>query len=494
MTQTTAPALFPLFLDLRNRRVLVVGGGRVAARKVPALLDAGADVVVVAPALDAALRALAASKRITHRPARFAPDQIDDVWLVLAATNNRTVNQAVADAAQARKRWVNVVDDAELASAQLPARVRRGSLQIAISSGGAAPMLARMLREQLETQFDDSFGALADLLARHRQRIRTQWPELASRRRGLTKLLTSRVHSLLRTHQHLAAEREFDRLLRQHAALEAATPTPGFVTLVGAGPGDPGLLTLRALRALNEADVILHDRLVSADVLELARRDAERIDVGKHAGGSHDATQARIHALMIEHARAGKHVVRLKGGDPFVFGRGGEELEALRAHAIAFEVVPGITAAVACAAYAGIPLTHRGYAQSLRLLTAHAKDGDAEHDWTALGRSQETLAFYMGISGLTRLRNTLIAHGRAASTPFALIENGTCPQQRVLTGTLATLPELAQHHRVQAPALLIVGAVAAFATQLHWYGTAPLSSAIPSTDADAPDRDLVRAA
>ena len=264
--------------------------------------------------------------------------------------------------------------------------------------------------------------------------------------------------------------------LRPPVVALANAPSIGLVQLVGAGPGDPGLLTLHAARALAEADVVLHDRLVSADVLALSHRDAELIEVGKRVGGDHHATQARIHDLLVKHASAGKRVVRLKGGDPFVFGRGGEELEVLRAHGIPFEVIPGITAAVACAAYAGIPLTHRDHAQSLRLLTAHAQDGDAEHDWATLSQANQTLAFYMGVSGLARLRDNLIAHGRAASTPFALVENGSRPEQRVIAGTLDELPELARRHAVQAPALLVVGEVAAFASQLHWFGGAPLTN------------------
>ena len=264
--------------------------------------------------------------------------------------------------------------------------------------------------------------------------------------------------------------------LRPPLVALANAPSIGLVQLVGAGPGDPGLLTLHAARALAEADVVLHDRLVSADVLALSHRDAELIEVGKRVGGDHHATQARIHDLLVKHASAGKRVVRLKGGDPFVFGRGGEELEVLRAHGIPFEVIPGITAAVACAAYAGIPLTHREHAQSLRLLTAHAQDGDAEHDWATLSQANQTLAFYMGVSGLARLRDNLIAHGRAASTPFALVENGSRPEQRVIAGTLDELPELARRHAVQAPALLVVGEVAAFASQLHWFGGAPLTN------------------
>ena len=483
MQDTAAPTLFPLFLDLRGRRVLVVGGGSVAARKVTALLEAQADVALVAPALDATLAPLVRMQRITHLGATFAPHQLDDAWLVIAATDDPLVNRVVAEAASARRLWVNVVDDAELASAQLPARVQRGPLQIAISSGGAAPMLARHLREQLESQLDESLGTLAQLFVTLRSRIRARLPELPARRAFFRRSLDGRVQAQLRRGDIDAARESLE------AELEQANPTPrGRVSLVGAGPGDPGLLTLRALRVLNDADVILHDRLVSVEVLALARRDAQRIEVGKRVGGNHDATQQRIHTLMIELARAGKHVVRLKGGDPFVFGRGGEELQALRAHGIDYEVVPGITAAVACAAHAGIPLTHRAHAQSLRILTAQAKAGEAEHDWAALAQPGQTRVFYMGVSGLERLRDKLVGHGLPASTPFALIENGSLPQQRVIAGTLATLPVLAREHAVQAPALLIVGEVAAFATELHWFGAAPLVAN------DARCRDFARAA
>ncbi|NIK34074.1 uroporphyrin-III C-methyltransferase/precorrin-2 dehydrogenase/sirohydrochlorin ferrochelatase [Xanthomonas arboricola] len=251
--------------------------------------------------------------------------------------------------------------------------------------------------------------------------------------------------------------------------------SPGSVTLVGAGPGDPGLLTRHALRALRQADVLLYDRLVSPQILQLARRDALRVEVGKAAQG-HSTRQEQIHALMREHARAGRRVVRLKGGDPFVFGRGGEELEFLRAHGIGFQVIPGITAAIACAAYAGIPLTHRDHAQSLRLITAHCKDSLDTLDWQALGQERQTLAFYMGVAGLDGIQQRLLQAGRAPTTPFALVENGSRPQQRVITGTLASLAATAQQHAVRAPALLILGEVAGLAASLHWFGAAPLTA------------------
>jgi uroporphyrin-III C-methyltransferase/precorrin-2 dehydrogenase/sirohydrochlorin ferrochelatase len=479
--------LFPLFADLRGRRVLVVGGGAVAVRKVEALQGTGALVRVGAPTLEPALAAQALDGTIEHLAGEFDATWLEGAWLAIAATDDTGVNRAVAEAGEARGIWVNVVDDAALARVHLPARVERGPLQIAISSGGGAPMLARLVRERLETQFDESFGTLAALLARHRQRIVARWPDLAARRRGFERLLSGPLQGLLRRRRHIEAERLLDALLKPAAATGGgAGPDPvprGQVALVGAGPGDAGLLTLRALRLLNEADVILYDRLVSAEVLDLARRDAERIEVGKRAG-HHTVPQDGINALLVAHASAGRRVVRLKGGDPFVFGRGGEELEALRAAGIDYEVVPGITAAAACAAYAGIPLTHRDHAQSVRLVTAHARDGNDTLDWPALAQERQTLAFYMGVSRLDTVQAQLIAHGRAPDTPFALVENGTRADQRVVNGRLTDLSHLARHHAVQSPALLIVGEVAALAGTLHWFGATPLGAPdVPLADA-----------
>ena len=470
MAHDPAP-LFPLFADLRGRRVLVVGGGAVARRKLEPLLAAGARVVVGAPWLEPSVMELFAQGRIEHLAGAFEPAWLDGAWLVVAATDDGDVNRAVAAAAEARRIWANVVDDLALSSYQSPARIERGPLQIAISSGGGAPMLARHLREKLETELDESLAGLATLLLHERGRIRARHPRLAERRRFFETLLAGPVAERFRAGDAAGAQRAFD------AALGEAPPSRdvGSVALVGAGPGDPGLLTLRALRLLNQADVILHDRLVSPGVLALARRDADFIEVGKQAA-NHHVSQDGIHALMLEHARAGRRVVRLKGGDPFVFGRGGEELEFLHAHGIAFEVVPGITAALACAAYAGVPLTHRDHAQSVRLLTAHCKDSLDTLDWRALAQEKQTLAVYMGVAGLAGFRDRLLAHGRDASTPFALVENGSRPEQRVVTGTLAELPSLAARHAVQSPALLILGEVAALATPLHWFGAAPLGA------------------
>lgn len=482
-TPVSAP-LFPLFADLQGRRVLVVGGGPVAERKTEALLHAGALPSVGAPDLTPRLLAWYEAGRIEWIDGRFDPHWLSGVWLVVAATDDADVNRAVAAAADARHVFANVVDDRELSTFQVPAIVERGPLQVAISSGGGAPMLARHLRRQLETLLDDSWASLAELFTRQRRRIRQRFPQTAERRRFFEKLLAGPLPRLYRQRLHAQAEQHFLAMLDEHAATAR-----GSVAVVGAGPGDAGLLTLNALRAMNEADVILHDRLVSEDVLRLGRRDATYIEVGKSATG-HSTRQDDIHALMLEHARTGKRVVRLKGGDPFVFGRGGEELEFLRSHGIPYEVVPGITAAIACAAYAGIPLTHRDHAQSVKLVTAHCKDSFDTLDWQSLAQERQTLAVYMGVAGLEGLRDRLVAHGRAPSTPFALIENGSRRDQRVLTGTLADLPETARFHQVRSPALLVLGEVAALAGTLHWFGAPPVGAAAPTHSRNLPTPTL----
>ena len=390
--------LYPLFADLRERHVLVVGGGDVAARKTAMLLKAGAKVTVGAPLLTPELREWAQQGRIAYRAGIYQPEWLDGMWLVIAATRSRPLNMRIASDGHARQRLVNVVDDATLSSFQVPALIDRSPLLVAISSNGAAPMLARRLRERIESLLDPAFGSLLQLAQRYRARIRARHADLAARRRFYDWLHDGPIHALLRAAQPAQAERH---LLAALAAREN-TATAGSVALVGAGPGDPGLLTLRALRALNEADVILHDALISEQVLDLARRDALRIAVGKRGGGVH-TPQAQIHALLLEHAKAGRRVVRLKGGDPFVFGRGGEELEFLRAHDIAYEVVPGITAALACAAYSGVPLTHRDHAQSVRMVTAHCRQSLDTLDWPALARERQTLAIYMGVGQLDEL-------------------------------------------------------------------------------------------
>lgn len=471
-TAMSAARLYPIFAELAGRRVLVAGGGQVAERKVAALLEAGADIHVGAPAFSRNLSLWADQGRICLISGEFEPAWLEGAWLVIAATSDSAVNAAVSAAATQARIWCNVVDDAQRSSFQVPAVIDRAPLVVAVSTGGAAPVLARLVREQIERLLDPSLGALAALAERWRGRIRGQLADLGRRRRFLEKALQGRVAGFVRRGQIAIAESALEQEL---AAAEKEAAPQGSVVLVGAGPGDAGLLTLRGLRALNEADVILHDRLVSRDVLALARRDAELIEVAKEAG-THHTTQNGIHALLLQHARAGRRVVRLKGGDPFVFGRGGEELEFLQEHGIAYEVVPGITAALACAAYSGIPLTHRDHAQSVRLVTAHCRESLDTLDWQALAVERQTLVFYMGVAGLERIRAHLLAHGRAGSTPVALVENGSRAEQRVVLGALEELPQLAAQHAVKSPALLIVGEVAALGSRLHWFGAAPLGA------------------
>lgn len=474
----TALSHLPLFADLRGRDVLVVGAGEVAARKVLLLERAGARILVVAPALGPALEERVTAQAVAWLARTFLAEQLGGCALVIAATDDAQVNATVAAAARLRGLPVNVVDDPALSTVILPAIIDRSPLLIAVSTGGAAPVLARRLRAEIETLVDGAWAGLAALAARWRARIRDRFPDLQRRREFYDGLVDGTVMDALREGRPLAAEAALARALSRHA--DPAHGMAGLVTLVGAGPGDPGLLTLNALRALQRADVILHDALVSDAILDLARRDALRIPVGKRAGGRQTG-QEQIHTLMLEHARAGQRVVRLKGGDPFIFGRGGEELEFLREQCIAYEVVPGITAATACAAYAGIPLTHRDHAQSVRFITAHCHGAMDTLDWAGLAREGQTLAMYMGAGQAHAIEAQLIAHGRSPATPVAIVENGTRPDQRVLTGTLGGLADLAGRLTPRAPALIVVGEVARFASVLGWFGEQPRPALRPAS-------------
>lgn len=463
-----AMKLYPIFVSLTPRAVLVVGGGALMERKVEALLTAQARVTVNAAALTPRLPRWVSEGRITHRTDPFQEYWLARAWLVVAATSDRETNMLVATMSELRQMFVNVVDDSEPSSFHVPTAIDRPPLTIGSSSGGEAPTLARLLRERLETRFDHAPGGLATLAARLRGRIAMRMRQMAAWRRNYEQLFLGPVVALLRQGRPAEAQVATEKTL-------AVAPliSTGALVLVGAGPDDPGLLTLRALRASNEGDVILHDRLVSAELLDLARRDAERIEVGKQAG-HHHTTQAGIGALLLEHACAGNRVVRLKGGGPFVFGRGGEELDVPRQHGIPCEVVPGITAAEACAAYAGVSLTHRDHAQSVRFVTAHRHSSGDTQDWAALAQERQTLAVHMGVTELATLQTRLLEHGRAGSTPVALIENGSRPELRVITGTLGSLAYRARRHGVASPALLIVGKVAALAS----FGQPPVGAVV----------------
>ena len=455
---------FPLFADLQDRPVLVVGGGAVAQRKVELLLKARARVLVVAGRLNAALHDWLATGRVQWLGEEFHPAQLDAVYLAIAATDDEALNRAVFEAAQARQRLVNVVDNQPLCNFIFPSIIDRSPLQIAISSGGKAPVLARLLRERLEALLPHSLGAMAQIAGRLRDSVKSRYGDLTRRRRFWEKLFLSPAFLRL-----CESGRNEDAQTLAQDALQDDLPVCGEVALVGAGPGDAGLLTLRALQRIQQADVVLYDALVSDAVLELVRRDAEKLLVGKRARGARVA-QEEINHLLVQLARQGKRVVRLKGGDPFVFGRGGEELQALRAAGIPFEVVPGITAALGATAYAGIPLTHRDHAQSALFVTGHCRSDGKAQDWATLARSRQTLVVYMGAIKAAELTRELITHGRAASTPVAVISQGTLATQTVRRGTLADLPALAAD--APSPALLVIGEVAALHDDLHWFGTA----------------------
>ncbi|MNS56207.1 Siroheme synthase [compost metagenome] len=452
----------PIFCRLDNKPVLLVGGGEVAERKARLLLDAGAHLTVVAPELDPELAELAANGSIEWLAGEFAPAQLTGKWLVVAATDRREVNALVYQSANQAGIFANVVDDPKRSSFIMPSIIDRSPLMVAISSGGKAPVLARLLREKLEALLPQHLGAVAAFAGSLRERVKARFTSMVERRRFWERLLgADRLGQALARGDGASAHQLADSLFVDESQ------TGGEVVLVGAGPGDPGLLTLHALRQMQQADVVVYDRLVSDEVMALVRRDAKRIFVGKQAG-NHCVPQEGINQLLLEEAKKGQRVVRLKGGDPFIFGRGGEELETLVGSGIGFQVVPGITAASGCAAYAGIPLTHRDHAQSVRFVTAHGKGGARDLDWPLLAKDKQTLVFYMGLSSCAVIREQLLTHGKGGDTPVALIERGTQPSQRVIRGTLDQLPELAAG--VESPALIMVGSVVTLADQLAWFG------------------------
>ena len=468
-TRRIAPAAdrtyFAAFLDLRGKPGIVVGGGPVAALKAEALLRSGVRLTVIAPELCARLTELTLHGALRHEARRFQPGDLVGTEIAIAATDDPAVNESVSASAKSLRIPVNVVDNTALSSFIMPSLIDRPPLQIAISSAGNSPVLARRLRTAIEAAVPFAYGRLAALAGRFRAASKLRFPDAAARRRFWERILDGPIASMVLAGREQAAVRAMERELDGNAPGEAPL---GSVYLVGGGPGNPELLTLRALRVMQEADVVLFDHLVAPAILDLARRDAERIYVGKEQD-NHALGQEEINALMVRLALEGKRVVRLKGGDPFIFGRGGEEIEALAAHGVPFEVVPGITAASGVAAYAGIPLTHRDLAQSCVFVTGHLKDGTLDLNWDTLVQPRQTVVIYMGVHGLARLCNGLVAHGLAATTPAALIEKGTTAAQRVVAGTLGTLAELAAGARVRPPALVIVGEVVRLREKLGWY-------------------------
>lgn len=454
----------PLFHNLRGRLVLLVGGGDIALRKARLLTEAGARLRVVAPQIEPELTTLLEQQGGEGLLQDYAPAHLEGAQLVIAATEDDALNAQISRDAQARSLPVNAVDAPEHCTVIFPAIVDRSPLVVAISSGGHAPVLARLTRARIETLFPHSWGRLAQLAQRFRAQVKAAFPVINQRRVFWEDVFQGDIAERV----FAGRDAEAERLLIERLQQNKGQHYQGEVYLVGAGPGDPDLLTFRALRLMQQADVVLHDRLVPDTIIDLCRRDADRIYVGKQRA-DHAVPQEQINQLLVRLAKEGKRVLRLKGGDPFIFGRGGEEIEELAASGIPFQVVPGITAANGCSAYAGIPLTHRDHAQSVRFVTGHLKDGTTNLPWQELVATGQTVVFYMGLVGLPEICRQLVAHGRAPSTPIALIQQGTTAQQKVLTSTLADMPALVEQTEIQPPTLLIVGEVVSLRDKLKWF-------------------------
>lgn len=465
----------PLFHNLQDRRCVIVGGGAIALRKIRPLLEAGANIDLIAPDISSAIQQLAATPYtdeernqiekypLTLHQRVFNNDDLSGAVLVIAATNIRLLNQQISSQAQKLNIPVNVVDQPEFCTVIFPAIVDRSPIEIAISSSGKAPVLTRMLRTHLESTIPTGYGKLAELAGRYRQQVKAKISDSLGRKAFWEEVFSGDIAELVFSEKLDIAEH---RLQKKLAAPKGSNL--GEVYLVGGGPGDPDLLTFRALRLMQKADIVLYDRLVSKEVLALVRRDAELIYVGKTAG-NHPVTQGNINDKLVELAKQGNRVLRLKGGDPFIFGRGGEEIAHLSEHGIPFQVVPGITAASGCASYAGIPLTHRDHAQSVRFITGHQKNNTFDLHWSELVAPNQTLVFYMGLNGLETICQQLISHGMAATTPAALIEKGTTIRQRVFVGDLSSLPRKVREGKAKAPTLIIVGSVVSLHDQLSWF-------------------------
>lgn len=452
---------YPIFADLTNRPVLLAGAGNVAERKAESLMRAGAAVRVVAETLSPLFQSWLDEGKISWLGKTFHEAQLNSVFLIIAATDDHALNQRIYQTAEAQSKLCNVVDTADLCSFIVPAVIDRSPIQVAISSGGTSPVLARKWRQMIEMLIPLHTGKMAQIAGQWRSRVKAATENTEQRRHFWEKLFDSRFNALVAQDNISEAEAELAAQLAGYQAHQ------GEVVLVGAGPGDAGLLTIHALQAVQAADVVFYDALVSDDIMAVVRKDAEKISVGKRAG-CHHVQQEETNRLLVEHAQAGKRVVRLKGGDPFVFGRGGEEAQVLRQAGIPYRIVPGVTAALGATAYAGIPLTHRDCAQSALFVTGHSKHDGEQPDWRTLALSHQTLVVYMGTLRASLITEKLIEYGRSADTPVAVISNGTLPHQSVQTGRLKDLPALAE--QAPRPALMVIGEVAALRDELKWFG------------------------
>lgn len=455
---------FPLFLKIKSQHCLVVGAGKVAQRKIVLLARAGAAITVIAKDISPSIQEMADADDLIIKHRAFKEEDVNGFCLVVSATDDMATNQRVYQSAMQLNIPVNVVDNPALCSFIFPAIIDRSPIIAAVSSGGVSPVLSRLLRVKIEGIIPPAFGRLAKLAEKFRPVVKQYIKEPSQRRIFWESILQGKISELVFAGRESEAESQLEALI--HTTKNESKM--GEVYLVGAGPGDPDLLTFRALRLMQQADVVVYDRLVSAEILDLTRRDAEKIYVGKQRK-NHSLPQDSINQLLISLAKEGKRVVRLKGGDPFIFGRGGEEIETLLAENILFQVVPGITAASGCATYAGIPLTHRDHAQACVFVTGHLKDGSCDLNWQQLTTKNQTVVFYMGLSSLTQICQSLIDHGSSEDHPIAIIQQGTTVNQRVITGTLKTLPQLVKGKNIKAPTLIIVGTVVTLHSQLNWF-------------------------
>jgi uroporphyrin-III C-methyltransferase / precorrin-2 dehydrogenase / sirohydrochlorin ferrochelatase len=456
---------FPAFIDLTDRSVLVVGGGAMAARRTAMAQRSNARVSVVAPELCEAFSVLA---EVSHISEAFSDEHLDGKRLVFVASDDKGLEERVSVAAEARDILVNVADRMELSTFIMPSIVDRSPLIVAISSGGQAPILARMLREKLESLVPAALGRLADFASGYRKQVKAAIPDIAGRRRFWENVARGAVGERVLSGEMDGAKRMISDLITAEEKGQRDVGQ-GEVYLVGSGPGDPDLLTFRAIRLMQQCDVVLHDRLVTDEILDLVRRDADRIFVGK-AQGDHAMPQEEISRTLAKLAKDGKRVLRLKGGDPFTFGRGGEEIELLASEGVSFQVVPGVTAASGCAAYAGIPLTHRDHAQACVFVTGHTKDDKLDLNWTMLSQPNQTVVVYMGLNSVAEFMKSMLEHGVPTDTPAAAIDNGTRVNQRVVTGTVGSLAQDIIDAELPGPALIMVGHVVKLAGKLQWYG------------------------
>lgn len=456
---------FPLFLDARKLNVLIVGAGEVAARKLELIMKTPATITVVAPWVCDTVKQLAQNEKVTLIEREFENSDLTHKDMVFIATDKGDVNQHIHDLARANKVLVNVVDNTPLCQFITPSIVDRSPIVIAMSSGGVAPVLLRYLRQKLETVLPANLSRLGAFSEKFREKVKQTLNGVTARRYFWEDVLDGDIAEMVEKGQDNKADDAFELALQ---AAAQAKKVEGQVYLVGAGPGDPDLLTFRALRLMQKADVVVYDRLVSPQILELVRRDAEKIYVGK-AKSNHTLPQDDINQLMVDEAKKGNRVVRLKGGDPFIFGRGGEEIQTLIKHGIEFQVVPGITAASGASSYAGIPLTHRDHAQSVVFATGHLKNSTIDLNWPALAQKNQTAVFYMGLTGLPIICEKLIEHGLDANTPIALVQSATTEKQAVLTGTLSNIVAKQEEAQLQPPTLIIVGSVVSLRDELNWY-------------------------